>query len=156
MAIENWIDAVVDVAGSVESHVKGRKVKAYKVASKAEIPEALTVYPCAIVYAPRMKSAQYSMGGPCKELWEVRGTFYIFSDTKKSNIPELIRYFSRIRTATLASLTLGGLVDHFCFAEADPMVMGTLPYEADQPERHVIDVTWDVKSDVTSELTVGG
>jgi hypothetical protein len=155
MAIEGWIDAVVAVAGSVASH-KGGYVKAYRVASKGEIPEALSVFPCAVVYAPRMLSAQYSMGGPCKEIFEVKGYFYLFPDTKKTNIPELVRYFGRIRNATLAAMTLGGLVDHFRLAQADPMVMGALAYEVDQAERHVIEVTWEVKSDVTAELTVMG
>jgi hypothetical protein len=156
MAIEQWIDAVVAVAGSVVSH-RGGTVRAFQVAAKGEIPDALSVFPCAVVYAPRIKSAQYSMGGPCKELWEVNGYFYLFADTKKSNIPEVIRYYKRIRTATLAKMTLGGLVDHFIFSpDGDPMVMGALAYEADQPERHVIEVTWEVKSDVTAELTVGG
>jgi hypothetical protein len=155
VAIEQWIDAVVAVAGSVASH-KGGTVKAYKLAGKGEVPEALSVFPCAIVYPPRIKSAQYSMGGPCKEIWEVKGLFYLFPDTKKSNFPELVRYFTRIRTATLAAMQLGGLVDHFRFSpDGDLMTMGALAYEVDQPERHVIEVTWEVKSDVTAELTFG-
>lgn len=154
MAIESWIDSVVAVAGSVVSH-RGGTVKAYRVASKAEVPEALSVFPCAVVYAPRMMSAQYSMGGPCKEIFEVKMLFYVFPDTKKSNIPDLVRYYRRIRDAVLASMTLGGRVDHCRFAEADPMVMGTVAYEVDTPERHVIEVTLEVKSDVTAEVTVG-
>jgi hypothetical protein len=153
MAVENWIDEVVRVAGSVESH-KGGTVKAFRIASKAEIPEALSVFPCAVVYPTRTKSLQYSMGGPCKEIWEVKGEFYLFPDTKKSNLPELIRYFTRIRKATLASMTLGGLVDHFIFS-VEGMALALLTYEADGPERHGIAVTWEVKSDVTGEVTIG-
>jgi hypothetical protein len=154
MAIESWIDAVVAVAGSVVSH-KGGTVKSFRVAGKAEVPEALSVFPCAIVYAPRMKAAQYS-ASICKEIWEVRGEFYLFPDTKKSNLPELIRYYTRIRDAVCAAATLGGLVDHFRFAEGEPMSMVTLAYEVDQPERHGIVAIWEVKSDVTSEVNVSG
>ncbi len=155
MSVENWIDAVVAVAGNVASHTSSKFVRAYKVAAKGEIPEALSTYPCAIVYPTRLKSAQYSAGGVCVEIWEVRGEFYLFPDKKKSNLPELVRYFGKIRDATLASLTLGGLVDHFQFAE-EPMSLVVMSYEADSAERHGIVALWEVKVNVGSEVTVGG
>lgn len=153
MAIENWIDAVVAVAGNVASH-KGGKVRAYRVAMKGEIPEALSVFPCAVVYPTRALSLQYSMGGPCIEVWEVRGEFYLFPDNKKSNLPELVRYFARIRDATLASLTLGGIVEHFSFGE-EPMSLVEMTYEVDSAPRHGIAVNWVVKSSVSGEVTIG-
>lgn len=134
---------------------KGGTVKAYRIAGKAELPEALATYPCAIVYAPRLKSAQYS-ASICKEIWEVRGEFYLFADTKKSNLAELTRYFRRIRDASCAAATLGGRVDHFRFAEGDPMTLVSLAYEVDGPERHGIVALWEVKEDVTAEVNISG
>lgn len=154
MAVESWIDAVVAVAGNVLSHKSNRKVRAFRVAERGEIPEALSEFPCAVVYPVKTKSLQYSQGGPCKEIWEVKGEFYLFADNKKSNLPELIRYFGRIRNATLASMTLGGLVDHFIFGEGG-MALVEMTYETDGPPRHGIEVTWEVKADVRDELTFG-
>mgnify|MGYP000642789642 CR=1 FL=1 len=153
MAPERWIDAVVGVMSGIASH-RGGKLRVYRVAGKAEIPEGLSEFPCAVIYPTRIKSAQYSLGGPCKELWEVRGEFYLFPDTKKSNLPELIRYFRKIRDATLKSMTLGGLVDHFVFSES-PMELVSMTYETDGPERHGIVALWEVKEDVTGEISAG-
>lgn len=154
MAIQNWIDEIIKVMGTIPSHTGGKLIT-YRVASKAEIPEALSVPPpCAIIYPTRLISAQYSMGGTCKEIWEVKGEFYLFPDIKKSNLPELIKYFKKIRDATLASLTLGGKVDHFIFGP-ESMMLAVLTYEVDGSERHGIAVTWEVKSDVGSEVTIG-
>ncbi len=153
MAVTDWIDEVVKAMGKINSHTGG-KLKVYRVATKAEIPEALSVFPCAIIYPDRLKSAQYSMSGS-KEVWSVVGEFYIFPDVKKTNVPTLVTYFKKIRDATLASMTLGGKVDHFVFAETDPMGLATGPYEVDGPDRHAIVANWEVKSDVTGEVTVG-
>lgn len=154
MAIEDWIDEVVKVAGSVASHTGGF-VRAYRIASKSEIPEALSAFPCAIVYATHPTSLQLSEGGPCKEIWAVRGEFYCFSDVKKTNLPELIRYFSKIRDATLLKRKLGGMVDYFTFAEEEPMFLAEMTYEKDGSPHHGIAVNWIVKSDVGGELTFG-
>jgi len=153
MAVEDWIDRVVTAMGKIPSHTRGT-VRVFRVAGKAEIPDALSSYPCAVIYAPRLISAQYS-ASISKEIWEVKGLFFIFSDTKKSNIPELVRYFKKIRTATLSNSTLGGAVDHFVFAD-DPMSLGELTYEVDTPGRHGIEVTWHVKADVTNEVVISG
>ena len=155
MAVELWIDEVVKVAGNVASHKSGRKVRAYRIASKPEVPEAVSEFPSALVYPTRLISAQYSMGGPCKEIWEVKGMFYLFPDNKKTNLPDAVRYFTRIRNATLASLTLGGKVDHFVFAP-EPMTLVEIEEVIDGPKRQAIEVTWEVKSDVTNEVTIGG
>lgn len=153
MSIEHWIDAVVAVAGSVASH-RGGTVRAYRIAAKAEIPEALSTFPCAIVYPEKSLRLDYSAGGACIEIWQVKGLFYLFADNKKSNLPDLIRYFSKIRDATLARPTLGGLVDHFTFGE-DGMTLVELNYEVEGPPRHGIEVTWQVKQNVTGEVNFG-
>lgn len=151
--IESWIDEVVKVAGSVASH-KGGKVRAYLVAGKAEFPETLNVFPSVLVYplgVQMMLSASMS-----KEIWDGVMDFYLFPDVKKSNIPTIVRYYSRIRDAIASHLTLGGIVDHFIFAPDGGMEFAILQYAEDTPPRHGIQVRWQVKSDVSSEVSVGG
>ena len=151
MALEDWIDGVVEAMGGIVGHT-GKSLKTYRVSARGEIPEALQEYPCAIIYPTRLLGAQYSMGGPCKELWEVRGEFYLFPDTKKTNMPNLIRYFAKIRDATLVSMTLGGKVDHFRFAEGEALSLVTMAYAADTAECQGIVALWEIKADVTSEV----
>lgn len=153
MAIESWIDEVVRVAGGVASH-KGGNVRAFLVAEKAEFPESLSLnlYPCALVYPVSVRPMLTV--GMSKEIWSGVMDFYLFPDTKKSNIPTIVRYFSRIRNAIASHLTLGGKVDHFVFAD-EGMDFAMLTY-GDEALRHGIQVRWEVKSDVSSEVTVGG
>ena len=153
MAVENWIDEIVKAMGTIRSHTGGT-VKAYRIASKPEVPEAVGVFPSVIVYPERLVSAQYSISGPNKEVWEVHGKFYLFADTKKTNLPEMVRYFARIRNATLASATLGGKVDDFHFG-AEPMKLAAFQDVVDGPWRDGIEVFWEVKSDVGGEVTIG-
>lgn len=142
MAIEGWIDAVVAVAGSVESHVKGRKVRAYKLAGKAEVPETLGEYPCAVVYPERVR-VDLAVN---KEIYEGVMVFYLFADTKKTNLPELMRYFSRILAVLMveANWTLGGLVDHFHMTE-DGIEFILADY-GDEVSRHALQLRWEVKA----------
>jgi hypothetical protein len=153
MAVTDWIDEIVKQMGKIQCHT-AKKLTVYRVASKGEIPEALAAFPCAVIYPTRLISAQYSASSG-KEVWEVKGEFYIFSDNKKTNLPALMTYFAKIRDATLSSVTLGGRVDHFKFVNADSMMLAVMTYEVDGPERHGIAVTWEVKADVTGEITIG-
>jgi hypothetical protein len=154
MGIELWIDEIVALAGAVESHRKNGKVRSYRVYAKAEIPEALSEYPCAISY-PESVSLQISAGGPCKELWRGVTVFYLFPDSKKSNLPEVMRYFTRIRNGMFSSLTLGGKVDHFGPSpDGSTIELVTATY-GDEVERHALQVRWEVKADISGEITVG-
>jgi hypothetical protein len=144
MAIEDWIDAVVGVAGSVASHKASGFVRAYRVAGKAEIPESLNDYPCAIVY-PESVTVDLAMG---KELWRGVAMFYLFPDSKKSNLPEVTRYFTRIREvfAIENNWTLGELVDHFRFTPDGPSIELVTASYGDEVERHALRVSWEVKA----------
>jgi hypothetical protein len=153
MAIESWIDDIVRVAGSVASH-KGGKVRAYLVAEKAEFPEALSVYPCVLVYPVGVKMQLSS--SMSKEIWSGVMEFYLFPDVKKSNIPTIVRYFKRIRDAMSGKLTLGGKVNHFIFSPDDTAMEFSILTYGDETPRHGISVRWQVKSDVSSEVTVSG
>lgn len=155
MAIESWIDEIVRVAGSVASHEKGR-VRAFKVAGRGEIPESLSpgMFPCVLVYPLGVRmliSASMSV-----EIWTGVMEYYLFPDTKKTNIPAVVRYYSRIRNAVASNLTLGGLVDHFIFAPDDTaMDFATLDY-GDLVNRHGIMVRWQVKSNISAEVSLSG
>lgn len=151
MAIENWVDELVKVAGSVASHT-GRKVRAYAVFHKQEFPEALSEFPCAITFGFRVSSS-YSDSGPCIDLWEGITEFHLFPDTKKTNIPEALRYFGRIRNAYALRRRLGGLVEHMLIRE-EGMSLVTAQYGAED-EHHAIVVPWQVKERVTAEITLG-
>lgn len=153
MAVENWIDDVIKAIGKVKSHAGGT-ITVYRMAMRPDVPEVISTFPSVLIYPERLISAQYTAGGACKEVWEVHGKFYLFSDTKKTNLPEMIRYFAKIRNATLASITLGGKVDHFIFG-TEPMKLAGFQDTVDGPWRDGIEVFWEVKSDVGAEVTVG-
>ena len=153
MAIEDWIDDVVQVAGSVKSHEKGI-VRAYQVVSKAEFPESITVRPCVLVY-PTSVVFQLS-AGMSKEIWRGVCEFYLFPNKNKSNIPTIVKYYRRIRDAFAGAVTLGGKVDHFCFAPGENSLEFSVLQYGDEAEGHGITVRWEVKADVSSEVTVGG
>lgn len=151
MAIEDWIDEVARVAGSVPSH-KGGFVRAYMVFEKAEIPEALSEFPCAITYGHAVIPS-YSDAGPCIDLWQGITEFHLFADVKKSNFPELQKYFGKIRNAFAARRRLGGIVDHI--AIVDPGIQLVTATYGIGVDHHAITVTWQVKENVGGEITLG-
>lgn len=152
MALEDWIDEVAKLAGNVASH-KGGRVRSYQVFAKSEIPETISEYPCAITYIQGMRT-QYSIGGPCVDLWDGVTEFHLFPDTKKSNYPEMARYFGKIRSAWAANMKLSGKVAH-CVLKAEPsMSLATLVY-GQENEHHGMMVYWEVKENVTGQFTVG-
>jgi len=96
LAIENWIDTLCKV-WAISDGKRGR-VKSYSIYEKAEFPDAITVYPCALTYTTEMSSS-YSMGGPCIDLWKGVTEFHITPGVGKHFYPEIMRYFARIRNA---------------------------------------------------------
>lgn len=151
MSIEKWIDDLAAVAGSVKAHNSGQ-VKAFRVYARAEIPEAISSFPCALTYPVRVRPS-YSDSGPCTDLWEGQTEFHLFPDVKKANLPEVMRYFAKIRNAFALKRTLGGKVAHLAIRE-DGMVMATAKY-GEEDEHHAIMVYWEVKEIVTGEVTLG-
>jgi len=151
MAVENWIDEVARLAGNVKAHNKGN-VRSYLVFAKSEIPETITEYPCAITYVQGLR-AQYSQGGVCIDLLDGQTEFHLFPDTKKTNYPELARYFGKIRAAWAANMSLGGRVDHCVLKPDQSLEIVTLSYGSEE-EHHGILVHWEVKENVTGEFTV--
>ncbi len=151
--IEDWIDKVAAIAGSVRGAKTGM-VRSYAVFKKAEIPEDLSEYPCAITFVDNLK-ASYSSGGVCIDLWSGTTEFHLFPDIAKGNMPECMRYFSKIRAAFAAAISLGGSVEH-CVLRADlSLEFVAFTYGTGNPH-HGIAAHWEVKENVTGKFTVGG
>ena len=151
MAAENWIDSITALWGAVDDG-KGKYVKSYSVFKRAEFPEALSEFPCAITYITRVPTVLYSAGGPAVVVWQGVTEFHLVPDTKKSNIPYVIRFFDRIIRAAASSITLGGLVSHFLLSNEEPLQPGSLVYGNEAPHYGVV-VNWIVKENPT--ITVG-
>lgn len=150
--LEDWIDDVAKLAGNVASH-KGGFVRSYRVFNRAEIPEALSEFPCAVTYIQGVRT-QYSVGGPCIDVWDGVTEFHLFPDVKKSNMPELVRYFGKIRGAFAANMSLSGKVDHFVLkVDQTALNLAILTYGV-EAEHHGIMAYWEAKENVTGQVTV--
>ncbi len=144
MAIEDWIDKLVDVAGSVDTG-NGKTVRAFYVFKKTEFPEKMTIFPCALTFTENA-SMDYPDGGPNRDIWAGVIEFHITSNTKKSNYPTVMRYFSRIRAAFKANRILADNVILKLRSENGPSIEGpvTLQYGDEQPHLGLL-VHWIVR-----------
>lgn len=150
MAIEDWIDDVVDVYGGVAGH-QGRAVRAFYVYRKAEFPDAIAVFPCALTFTDAMLPT-YSAGGPLVDLWTGLTEFHLFPDLSRAHYPDIMLYFARIRNAMAAHMQLGGKVAHFLpRSDVAYPVRGPvrLQYGDEAPHLGIV-VQWQVKEDVSS------
>ncbi len=152
MAVEDWIDAVTAAAGTVAAP-SGGQVLSYRVYARKEIPEDLTKFPCALTFVTRVRS-QYSDAGPCVDLWDGKTEFHIFPNTAKSNLPEVMLYFSRIRNAFAKVRTLGGKVDHFMLKADEGLTLDEGVWGG-EVTHYIITAHWTVKEGVTDEVTLG-
>lgn len=154
MAVENWIDEICKLAGEV-ANGRGGKVKSYRVFAKTDFPEGLSVFPCAITYTTQVVTT-YSAGGPCIDLWKGVTEFHLSAGTAKSEYPDVMRYFARIRAAFAAHVTLGGKVAYCLLDTEQPSLQGpvVLQYGTEQPH-HGIVARWVVKENVTGAVTIG-
>ena len=151
MSIENWIDQICKVWGTV-GNGQGGHVRSYLVYEKEEFPEAITVYPCAITYTTNVID-QYSVGGPLIDHWKGVTEFHLFPSADKRNFPAIMLYFSRIRNAAAANMQLGGRVAFFQLRQGDePSIEGpvVLRYGGEDPHHGLI-VHWICKQSVSGE-----
>jgi hypothetical protein len=153
MAVEEWADEIAALAGTVGDG-RGGKVRSYAVFKKAEFPEAITVYPCAITYTAEM-TPSYSLGGPCIDLWHGVTEFHLFAGVAKSNYPALMRYFARIKAAFAGAMTLGGKVAYCQLRIDEPGLQGpvVLQYGGEDPHLGIV-ARWVVKEDTSADFTV--
>ncbi len=150
MAASEWIDKITDLWGTVEDG-RGGFVRSYAVFKRAEFPDALTVYPCAITYITRLPVAQYSAGGPNIVIWRGVSEFHLVPNVLKSNMAYVIGFYDRIIAAAASSITLNGKVSHFLLGPEEPILPGVLQYGDEAPHYGLV-VNWEVKELVT--LTV--
>lgn len=143
MAVEDWIDQVASLYGEVEDGQGGR-VQSYWVFKKAEIPEAISVYPCAITFIEGFR-ATYGAGDSTL-LWHGVTEFHLWPKTGKSAYPYVMRFYNRILVASAAHVKLGGLVDHFLLRTDVDSIQGPSIFDYGTPGAHQgLVAHWEVK-----------
>lgn len=152
MAVEQWIDEICKIAGSVPNG-KGGKVLSYSVFEKSNFPEGLSKFPCAITYTTQVVST-YSISGPCVDMWKGVTEFHLSAGTAKTDFPDIMRYFARIRAAFAGRVTLGGKVAYCLLSTEEPSLQGpvVLTYGTEQPHYGIV-ARWVVKE--ISSVVVG-
>jgi hypothetical protein len=155
--IENWIDEIARLAGTVEAYGAPGKafVRSYWVFEKAEFPEALSELPAAITYVQGMRLVGGSNSGPTICYWRGVTEFHIAGSTNKQNIPLVMPYAGRILTAFLSKRTLGGLVNEFSLIKAEEgeaMTVGNMDYGLDGLPHMGIAVYWRVKESISPAM----
>ncbi|NSW52206.1 MAG: hypothetical protein HPY85_06855 [Anaerolineae bacterium] len=153
MAVEQWIDEIARLCGEIEGH-DGKKVKSYSLFEKREIPETLTVFPCAIHYVENVQLS-YSVGGPNIELWYGVSEFHLFGDNKRSNVPDALRMYARIRNAFASHLRLNGKVAYCLLRPNQENILGPveMKYGTENPHMGLV-ARWVVKEDTTGHFVV--
>lgn len=150
MALESWIDKIAELMAVSDG--RNGTVLSYRCYDKAQMPEALSQFPCAITYVTGARLATgMSTGGPLKMLYRGVTEFHLTANTDKSQLPYCMLFFGRIRNAVASHLQLSGLVDDFRL-QSDNSIVGpaTLQYGAEDPHFGLV-VNWEVKADETSD-----
>lgn len=148
MAIENWIDDLTNLWGTVESHRSGN-VKSYSVLNKKEIPEDVTVFPSVITPSFELVPT-YARAGSF-DLWRGISEFHLFEDTSKKHYPDIMKYFNRIKVVAASSIQLGGKVASVLIdTKSGPGIVGpsVLQWGTEAPHLGLV-VTWIVKETVS-------
>lgn len=149
MAVTDWIDDIAKLWGTMENG-QGELLRSYKIFEKAEVPEALITYPCAITYVSALSSLSYAAGGVA--IWRGTTEIHVTPNTSKANIPGLMLWYERITVKAASSLQLGGKVDHFKLMPQDPIRAATLQY-ASEDYHHGLIVQWEVKEKLALSLS---
>lgn len=153
MAVETWIDEITALAGTISDGNK--KVLSYSVFRRANFPESLSVFPCALTYTSEVRS-EYSLGGPCIDLWHGTTEFHLVDNIAKSNYPYIMRFFARIKAAFASKMTLNGTVAYFQLRIDEAGLQGPvqLQYGSEAPHLGIV-ARWVVKENTTSQFVVG-
>lgn len=153
--IENWIDEIAKLAGTVPTSASGKSyVRSYWAFKKSEFPESLTEFPAAITYVQGLRY-QASNSGPNLCFWRGVTEFHISPGTGKQDYPLVLPYFGRILEAFLSARTLGGLVETFGLLANDngeAITAGVLDYGADGVKHLGLVAYWVVKEKFTPTL----
>lgn len=153
MAVESWIDAIAKLWRISDG--KGGTLRSFAVYERAEFPEALPQAPCVLTYTLDARM-DYSLGGPCIDLWTGVSEFHLTTDIAKHNYPAIMLFFARIKHAAAASMKLGGLVDHFLLRTDEPSIRGPVVMKYGEEAEHLgLIVNWTVKENTTGAFTPG-
>ena len=141
MAVENWID---EIAALWEiSDGKGGTVTSYRAFEKADFPEAITVYPCAITYVSgvRMDLPQDIE----TNIWSGVSEFHLVAGIGKHHYPFVMRYFERIKNAAKGNKNLSGKVALFILDHENISIQGpaVMSYGSEEPHLGLV-VRWVV------------
>ncbi len=149
--IEDWIDDLTAVCGTVRSHTGGQ-VLSYQLYKRKEIPLAIEKFPCALSYV-RDVAPEYSDAGPDELTVNGVTEFHLFPDLSPANIPELMKYYGKILQAFASKRSLGGKVAWVAIVEPG-MQFVQLQYGV-EAEHHGILVTWQAVETISGDLTLG-
>lgn len=159
MAVENWIDAIVDVWAGIDNG-KGGKVRAFSVYRKDEFPNALAAeqMPCVLTYTTSVEADSNDALG--FDHWRGVSEFHLFPNLDRANYPAVMLFYKRIRQAAAANIKLGNRVSLFVLRNNVSRVTGAsiegpvaLQYGSESPHLGLV-VHWLVKEDVTTETPV--
>lgn len=125
--LEDWIDIIAKRFGQIPDG-RGGLVRSYRLFEVAEVPEALTVWPCAITYTEDVNMQQPD-GGPNVDMWRGITELHLVPGTKKSDIPYMLRFFNRVRVAFSADRTLGGRVQYCRLTVEGPSIEGPIMFD---------------------------
>ena len=160
LMVSDWIDYIVDKVS--ELSYQGRSVRAFSVYKKSEIPEKLESddLPAAIVI-PEGTFGDYSAGGSW-EFWLGRIEFHLENSTNKELLNQVLDFHPLIRNKLLENIKFGGLVDEFRLlpgragtgGEASIQGPAELQWNEEAPFRWGYIVSWRVKEDVSTEVTM--
>jgi hypothetical protein len=149
--IENWLDAVCKVFGTI-SNGSGGQVASYRVFEKAEIPSALTVFPCAVTYVPEAEPA-YTSGAITSLIWSGETELHVTATADPALLTDVMKYFSRVLLAVTGNRSLGGKVQYFLLPEGEKSIrMSKLQYGTG-PDHYGLVIMWQVKENVSLSLS---
>jgi len=155
MASIDWIDELIDNFGEISD---GKKlVRAYRIYKDQDFPDAIPAdkMPAAYTYITSVEG-NYS-AGLCIEFTYGVTEFHIFDTTNRELYGELLGWIPRIRNKLYEHITLEGRVEDVRIVEGEGGA-GIRPVELqftseDTPHWGIV-VSWRVKEDVSTEVTV--
>jgi len=153
VAVENWIDEIVDVWKAIEDP-KGGNLRAFYVFKKGEFPEAISDFPCVLTYTADVRN-EYSSGGPLIDTWRGVSEFHLVPDVGKQHYPYIMRWFALIRNAAAGSMQLNSKVAHFLLSQEDsPSIEGPVKLIFGSEAEHLgLIVHWTVKENVSGDYS---
>lgn len=155
MAVSDWIDTLAKKWETLR--YEGKNIRSFKLYERGEIPESLSPenMPCAINIMEG-SLGDYSAGGS----WEYvfgRTEFHLVPTAAKEHYPRLLDFYKLIRNEAVTGISLSSKVSDFELVpgEGGHMIRGPVELQyGDEPWHWGFVVTWRVKEDVSTEVSV--